>query len=48
VEVRSTAHEELLRLKAQGTGAKDAVALVVQSTGLPRKVVYALWLELQA
>ncbi len=47
-EIRSTAHEELLRLKAQGTGAKDAVALVVQSTGLPRKVVYALWLELQA
>jgi 16S rRNA (cytidine1402-2'-O)-methyltransferase len=47
-EVRSTAHEELLQLKAQGTGAKDAVALVVQSTGLPRKVVYALWLELQA
>ena len=47
-EVRATAHEELLRLKAQGAGAKEAVALVVQSTGMPRKAVYAMWLEFQA
>jgi 16S rRNA (cytidine1402-2'-O)-methyltransferase len=45
---RSTAKEELLRLKSQGLGAKEAVAVVVKSTGMPRKVVYSLWLENQA
>ena len=42
---RISAKEELLRLKAQGLGAKEAVAVVVKSTEMPRKVVYALWLE---
>ena len=42
---RTSAKEELLRLKAQGLGAKEAVAVVVKSTEMPRKVVYALWLE---
>lgn len=47
-ETRAGAREELLRLRGQGAGAKEAVAAVVRSTGMPRKVVYALWLELQA
>ena len=42
---RTSAKEELLRLKSQGLGAKEAVAVVVKSTEMPRKVVYALWLE---
>ena len=47
-ETRAGARDELLRLRGQGSGAKEAVAAVVRSTGMPRKVVYALWLELQA
>ena len=42
---RTSAKEELLRLSSQGLGAKEAVAVVVKSTGMPRKIVYALWLE---
>ncbi len=42
---RTSAREELLRLSSQGLGAKEAVAVVVKSTGMPRKIVYALWLE---
>lgn len=45
---RISAKEELLRLKSEGLGAKEAVAQVVKATGMPRKVVYALWLENQA
>ena len=45
---RTSAKEELSRLKAQGLGAKESVAIVVKSTGMPRKVVYALWLKNQA
>jgi 16S rRNA (cytidine1402-2'-O)-methyltransferase len=45
---RISAKEELLRLKGQGLGAKEAVARVVKATRMPRKVVYALWLENQA
>ena len=44
---RTSAREELLRLSSQGLGAKEAVAVVVKSTGMPRKIVYALWLENQ-
>ncbi|MQG77586.1 MAG: 16S rRNA (cytidine(1402)-2'-O)-methyltransferase [SAR202 cluster bacterium] len=45
---RITAKEELLRLRSQGLGAKEAVAQVVKATRMPRKVVYSLWLENQA
>ena len=47
-QARISAKKELLKLKAQRLGAKEAVAFVVKSTGMPRKVVYALWLENQA
>lgn len=44
---RASALEELKKLRAGGLGAKEAVALVVKSSGMPRKTVYALWLESQ-
>jgi 16S rRNA (cytidine1402-2'-O)-methyltransferase len=36
----------LAQLRADGFGAKDAVAQVVEATGLPRREVYRMWLEL--
>ena len=36
--------QELQSLRDQGCRAKEAVAQVVLSTGLPRKIVYDLWL----
>lgn len=35
----------LARLRAEGLGAKQAVALAVKESGLPRRQVYRLWLE---
>ena len=40
------ARQELALLREQGLTARDAVATVVRSTGIPRKTVYPLWLEL--
>ena len=40
------ARRELALLREQGLTARDAVATVVRSTGIPRKTVYPLWLEL--
>jgi 16S rRNA (cytidine1402-2'-O)-methyltransferase len=39
-------HQQLATLKAQGLRAKDAVAHVTASTGLPKRDVYKAWLEL--
>jgi 16S rRNA (cytidine1402-2'-O)-methyltransferase len=39
------ARELLAGLRGEGLGAKIAVARVVEQTGLPRKLVYRLWLE---
>lgn len=39
------AQEELKQLKLDGARAREAVALVSQASGLPRKQVYRLWLE---
>ena len=39
--------EELRKLKGNGLGAKDSVAQVTQASGLPRRDVYRLWLEVQ-
>ncbi|MBM3925599.1 MAG: 16S rRNA (cytidine(1402)-2'-O)-methyltransferase [SAR202 cluster bacterium] len=39
-------HQQLAALKAQGLRAKDAVAQVTASTGLPKRDVYKAWLEL--
>ena len=36
---------QLVQLRRSGARARDAVAEVVTSTGLPRKEVYRLWLE---
>lgn len=35
----------LARLRAEGLGAKQAVALAVKESGLPRRQVYRLWLD---
>ncbi len=40
------AREALERLRAQGVRAKEAVAEVAGATGLPRRDVYRMWLEL--
>ncbi|MHB9091483.1 MAG: 16S rRNA (cytidine(1402)-2'-O)-methyltransferase, partial [Chloroflexota bacterium] len=40
------AQEALAQLRAQGVTGKDAVARVATTTGLPRRVVYDLWLGL--
>lgn len=37
----------LARLRDEGLGAKDAVAQVVEATGLPRRQVYRMWLEMK-
>ena len=45
-ETAANARAELAMLRDQGASARDAVAAVVRETGLPRRAVYALWLEL--
>ena len=37
---------ELARLRDEGASAREAVAVVVRAMGLPRRRVYALWVEL--
>ncbi len=37
----------LQRLANEGVGAPEAVARVAQVTGLPRRTVYRLWLQLK-
>ena len=37
--------QQLSQLRSSGARARDAVAEVVTSTGLPRKEVYRLWLQ---
>ena len=39
------ARRQLAMHHAEGLTARDAVAAVVRATGLPRRAVYALWLE---
>ena len=39
------AHELLERLRADGIGAKEAVARAVEASGMTRRAVYRLWLE---
>ncbi len=46
--VAQDARRQLARLQAEGRTARDAVAEVVRATGLPRRTVYAMWLELAA
>ena len=40
-----TAREQLAQLRRKGARAKEAVAAVVQSSGLPHRTVYQLWVE---
>ena len=40
------ARRQLALLHAEGRSARDAVAAAVRATGLPRRAVYALWLEI--
>ncbi|MCH7713831.1 MAG: 16S rRNA (cytidine(1402)-2'-O)-methyltransferase [Chloroflexi bacterium] len=42
---REEAKQRLVGLRAAGTNSRDAIALVGQETGLPRNVLYRLWLE---
>ncbi len=42
------AHEELRRLRGLGGAARDAVSAVAGASGLSRRQVYGLWLELQS
>ena len=42
------ASDELRRLSDQGVRAKEAVAVVAQASGLPRRQVYRLWLRVRA
>ena len=37
--------QELARLRETGAKAKEAVALVAQSSGLPKRAVYQMWLD---
>ena len=37
--------QELARLRESGAKAKEAVALVAQSSGLPKRAVYQMWLD---
>ena len=41
------ASDELRRLSDQGVRAKEAVAVVAQASGLPRRQVYRLWLRVR-
>lgn len=45
-DAQAEARRRLARLHTQGETARDAVAAVVRATGLPRRAVYALWLNL--
>jgi 16S rRNA (cytidine1402-2'-O)-methyltransferase len=40
-----TVRRQLEQLRESGARAKDAVALAAESTGLPKKTVYQLWLQ---
>jgi 16S rRNA (cytidine1402-2'-O)-methyltransferase len=40
-----TVQRQLEQLRESGARAKDAVALVAESAGLPKKAVYQLWLQ---
>ena len=44
-DIVETARQSLAERRAAGTHGRDAVAEVVAATGLPRRVVYALWVE---
>ena len=39
------ARQQLARLREDGTPARDAVAIVAESLGIPRNAVYRLWLD---
>ena len=39
------ARQRLSRLREEGTPARDAVAIVAESLGIPRNAVYRLWLD---
>ena len=44
----ATARQQLAEKRQAGLRARDAVAAVTAATGLPRREVYQLWLELKA
>ncbi|MDE2786039.1 MAG: 16S rRNA (cytidine(1402)-2'-O)-methyltransferase [Chloroflexota bacterium] len=44
-ELLEMARQALMERRAAGTRGRDAVAEVVATTGLPRRAVYALWVE---
>ena len=44
-EKLEAARQALTEHRAAGTRGRDAVAEVVAATGLPRRAVYALWVE---
>ena len=44
-DIMETARQSLAERRAAGTRGRDAVAEVVSATGLPRRVVYAMWVE---
>ena len=44
-ELLEMARQALMERRADGKRGRDAVAEVVASTGLPRRAVYALWVE---
>ena len=44
-DIVETARQSLVERRAAGTHGRDAVAEVVAATGLPRRAVYALWVE---
>lgn len=44
-EMMEAARQALMERRAAGKRGRDAVAEVVASTGLPRRAVYALWVE---
>ena len=37
--------QELARLRESGAKAKEAVALVAEASGLPKRAVYQMWLD---
>ena len=37
--------QELARLRESGAKAKEAVALVAETSGLPKRAVYQMWLD---
>ena len=44
-DIMETARQSLAERRAAGTRGRDAVAEVISATGLPRRVVYAMWVE---